>query len=483
MPNIKGLRTAAEVFNDLADGASDSYGSRCVVTRTGSAVTIGNGEGGSVLATVDFTNTVKPSVKARLALIDETTATPVNAFLRDYGTTKINWRTNVREWKPRSQGHLAPAAVVEARPKTVAATATAITAPEVVATTVEERQPIKIVLGSGFSGQPGGVTIPTERVWSGKGKTPSVKRLTKTWSRIGSVEDGVLLPTRDVTTLEIALKLRQAGRPAAVLITGPAGTAKTKLAEQFAFSKGLPFLLVEGASIQTAADWFGGFIQNANGTWEWRWTDFGLALLRGEPMVILVDEINRPENERALNGLMGLLAWTATTQPLGAPQPLHLAPGILIMATLNEGVEYVGTVEVDAAVRDRFPWGVRMDYSVENIEAKVLTQHVPGLDDEVAKRLVRIAAGQRAKRDDDMAYPSHNVISTRTLIEIGAAIVECGVEPVEAIWASLRSKFIREDEPALTVLIEAQFGATPEALDESIPDDENLESMMTAQDD
>ena len=165
---------------------------------------------------------------------------------------------------------------------------------------------------------------------------------------------------------------------------------------------------------------------------------------------------------------------------MGAPHALTLQPGQCIIATLNEGVEYVGTVEVDAAVRDRFGMGVRMDYTVEAVEARILVSQVPGLDKDVAKRMVRVASGQRAKRDDDTLYPSHNVISTRVLVDAASSITIGGLEPKEALWGSLRSRFWPEDFAALTVLIEAQFG--PDAVevdDEADLDEDDVEQMLS----
>lgn len=475
MPNVRGLDPAPDLLTSLTPGEATAYGPHAYVSLTGTLITLTAVKGATVIATVNFPGTGKPRVKADLRAITGDTVTAVNALLSPYGKVKMYWRTKEYRWHPvdgtatapvgapAATAPVAPAPVVQP----VAAPANPALAPAAV---VQPRPAVTIHVNAGGGS---GVIVATERTF--EGRQPTVKRATKTYSQVGNV----LLPHADVETLEIAWTLRQAGDPAGVLITGPAGTAKTRLAQEFAFTKGVPFLKVDGAAIQTAADWYGQFIQDPNGVWVWEWTDFALAILRGDPMVILIDEINRPENERALNGLMGLADWTATYKPVGAPQALHLPPGILLMATLNEGVEYVGTVEVDAAVRDRFAWGVRMDYSVEVVEARILMSQAPGLDKETAKRLVRVAASQRAKRDDDTLFPSHNVLSTRTLISIARAITLTKCEPTTAIWAAVRGRFIREDEPAMSVLIEAQFGAAPESLD-NLPDDDDIEAFMAA---
>jgi hypothetical protein len=447
---------------------------------TADEVTLTNARGDTVAL---FNGTGKGVVRAKLALIDGDTVTPVNAFLRPFGKVKSYWRaapgTNPYRWHPLngtpvgpekgsatpvtpvSAPNLAPAAVVESREAARAAkVAAAQAAPKAhVGITVQPFATARVSV-------PGEVAAPA--------KPAVVKGLTKTYASVGKV----LTTHQNVRAFTSAWAKRKAGRPAGVIITGPAGTAKTRLAQEFAATQGVPFLKVDGSSIQTANDWYGQFIPAAGG-FEWAWTPLALALQRGNPMVILVDEINRVENERALNGLLGLLDFTGTYTPVGAPSEVRLPAGILVVATLNEGVEYVGTVEVDAAVRDRFGLGVRMDYPPENVEVKIITQEAPGLDREVAKRLVRIANSQRGKRHDDTLYPSGNVISTRVLISIAEDITLTGATPSEALWTAIRGRFIPEDEAALTVLIEAQFGATP--VDAStLADDDDLERMLAA---
>jgi MoxR-like ATPase len=205
-----------------------------------------------------------------------------------------------------------------------------------------------------------------------------------------------------------------------------------------------------------------------------------LLIQSGVPCLIILDELNRPENERALNGVMAMLDWRATVKPVGAPTAVHLKPGQCVIATLNEGVEYVGTVVVDKAVRSRFTGSaIRMQYTPEVIETRILRQQVPGLDAEVAKRLTRIARDQRAKvaAGDEVAYPSGNVLDTRSMIAVARGIVVGGLSPKESLWAAIRSTFWPEDEKHLTALIEAQFGPDPVGED-TLADDEDIEKML-----
>lgn len=490
MPNVKGLITAPEARAALANGQVVPFGAHATVARTDEVVSLTN-HVGQRIAVVDFT-AATPRVSVRTEMLNPLTATAVNVFLAPYGKVIVNWRTKGREWKPLTGSALKPKRSartsvtprLKAPPKPVAIT------PEDSALPAEieamENALAEVIAAPVITPGPvvpptsvGPVLISGERVWHSGPR--GIKPITKTWSRVGVV----MAPTTDVDTMEMAWRARAKGRPSAVLITGPAGTAKTLLAQEFAFAKGVSFINVECQKIQTAADWFGGLVPDTTTStgWKWEWTEFGKALRRGTPCVINLDELNRVDNERALNGVMSLLAWTAESHPLTAPEAVRLPPGIMITATLNEGVEYVGTVEVDAAVRDRLTWGVRMDYSKENIEVRVIKEQVPGIDStahgpDLAKRLVRVAQTQRAKAGDDTAFPSHNRISTRVLIEVADAIVD-GASPTAAIWGVCRSRFQPEDFPALSVLIEAQFGAEAGDIND-LPDDDELEQMLAA---
>ena len=466
MPNVSGL-LPADALLSAHTGTTPvalAYGPHTLVTLDGDAATMTASKDGRTLARV--TRSGKPS--AKLTLIDGDTVTAVNAFLRPFGKVKTYWRTGEYRWHPLVG---APTAVRKPVVAPVAPVVAPVAAPVIpVATPVAAPvmplpapvAPIRVAAGS----------IRTLRQWRDRYSKQPVTKAVGTKGLFSIVGD-VMVKSVLVRRFDAMLRKRQAGRPSFILITGPAGTAKTRLAEQWAYTHDLPVVIVEGQGIQTASDWFGSMNPTSTG-FEWVWSDAALLILTGQPCVIILDELNRPENERALNGIMGLTDWKATVFPVGAPHEVTLAPGQCLIATLNEGAEFVGTVEVDAAVRNRFGMGVRMDYSPLAMEVKVLTQQVPGLDKEVAQRLVRIASSQRAKRDDDTQYPSHNVLSTRSLVDIGDSIVTGGMDPVEAIWASIESVFIPEDYTALTNLIEAQFGSTPE----DIMSDDDIEQML-----
>jgi hypothetical protein len=500
VPNVRGLLAAPDLLSLFTqENAPRPYGPHAFVSRQGSTLTLTNAQN-RVVASVDL-SVAKPKVKANLAQVDGDCVTAVNAFLRPYGKVKAYWRTGEYRWHPLSGAptppvktpsvtNLAPQSVVSPRPAPVKAETVRITVggegakgvtvdevvpdPEPETDTDDEATPSMVVatVHPATNGDP----IETVKRWQDRGtkKQPIAKNITKTYSMV----DDVIVPSRDLRRLDAMHKRRVAGQPSFGIITGPAGTAKTRLAQAWAFVNDLPVVIVEGQSIQTAGDWFGGIIPTDHG-FDWVWSDAAKLLMTGQPCLVVIDELNRPENERALNGIMGLTDWKGTVKPIGAPSAITLQPGQCLVATLNEGPEFVGTVEVDAAVRNRFSTGIRMDYTTEPVEVRILLQQAPGIDKEVAKRLVRVAHAQRAKRDDDLLYPSHNVISTRGLVDIAQNITVGGLDPKEALWANLDSAFWPEDKPALTVLIESQFGPDAAPMgDDDLASDDDLEHML-----
>jgi hypothetical protein len=181
-----------------------------------------------------------------------------------------------------------------------------------------------------------------------------------------------------------------------------------------------------------------------------------MALREGKPCIIHVDELTRTETPAALNAFMGLLDETGTLLVPDANAVLTMPKGILVVATANIGPEFVGTLPLDGAVRQRFPYGIRMANPSEAIEAKLLVTRT-GVSNEVAVALVRMANQQRQHRDDSQQYPSGAIISTRILLSIGKRIAKRNVEPRDAVISTLQAQFDPGDDAALSVVIDAFF--------------------------
>ncbi len=301
---------------------------------------------------------------------------------------------------------------------------------------------------------------PTDRIPGMEYFSESPKGKLKGAGRGWTDVDGIVLRTEDYQTLNRSWQLRQQGKLGAVLVTGPAGTAKTMLVRAFAHSLGVDFLKVDCSAIRTADDWSGAFRQDPNTkTWAHQWSPFAKALRAGRPCIILLDELTRTESPAALNALLGLFDESGTLLVTDANTVLRLPKGVMVVATANIGPEFVGTLPLDGAVRQRFGRGVRMEYPTEAIEAKLLVDRC-GVTRETADALVRMAVQQRMHRDDAQLYPSGNVVSTRLLLGMAEGI-SYGDPDRDAVWSVLKGQFDPADFPALTVVVDTQFPKNP----------------------
>jgi MoxR-like ATPase len=250
------------------------------------------------------------------------------------------------------------------------------------------------------------------------------------------------------------------GEPASVIITGPSGTSKTLLARAFADSVQLPLIKVDGATIRSADDWFGGLRQDpASGRWEWVWNALGRALIEGTPCVVLLDEANRAETVQALNMALGLLDEMGSVYVAAALTTLHKPKGMLVIVTANKGSEYVATLPFDTAVTQRFgAGGVRLSYLPEKVEVQVLLDVVPGTDPDVAAGFVRMANQQRGLKDDAAQFPSGVGMSTRMLVEAARSMRRSPRLTTRAVLQStFDAQFEVEDMPALDKILDFHF--------------------------
>ena len=137
--------------------------------------------------------------------------------------------------------------------------------------------------------------------------------------------------------------------------------------------------------------------------------------------VIHLEEINRPENPKALNMLFSVLAedrqvWS---DEMGT---LNVADGIVFFATMNEGEEFIGTEMLDAALRDRF-YVIAVEYLPPQVEAEVLNlkTHISDTD---AVTLVNIVNKLRTNTQMPISVSTRHTLMMAEMVKIGAPIRE-----------------------------------------------------------
>ena len=199
-------------------------------------------------------------------------------------------------------------------------------------------------------------------------------------------EEGFWVSARNLERLGRVASRSERGEQVNVLIRGPKGCGKTTLARVFSSRWRRPFYEVHCGAFVDAEQWFGKDRLSQGETW-YRKARFVHAV-ETPGCVVLLDEINRAHPE-VLNAILGLLDWRRSLWSDDLTYEVRVAPGVVFFATLNEGEEFYGANPLDAAVRDRFPRTVRLDYPPKREEAAILRAH--GLSPRMADKLTEFA--------------------------------------------------------------------------------------------
>ena len=272
---------------------------------------------------------------------------------------------------------------------------------------------------------------------------------------MATLPGGIAVEARHFRTMVDGVAARLRDDIAAVLITGPSGTAKTMMVRAFAKAVGRELITVQGVAITEAADWFGQTILDGTGT-RFVLSPFGQALkdARGD-VIVLLDEANRAASPAALNAVLSLLDGQREVYVPGYGT-LRLPQGMLVVVTANVGAEYVGTVPFDAAVRQRFSLGIKLDYPTESVEVDIL-RTLSGIGQNVALRMVRMANQQRPLKGDMVQFPSGTGLSTRMLVDAATRHAHSGTDLREVLVGLFDAQFDPEDRKALDNILDMFF--------------------------
>jgi len=239
-------------------------------------------------------------------------------------------------------------------------------------------------------------------------------------------------------------------RPQNVLVKGMQGCGKSELAEQFAARFQRPFAGFQVGLLAESGQLFGQqILRNNNVSYQkFLFTD----AIQVKNAVILLDEINRAENPKALNALFSVLDDRRTIWIDEIHNLIPVAPGVIFFATINEGASFTGTDTLDAAISDRF-YVVEMGILPEEQERNLLVQRTGvGMDD--AANLVAVFNSIRR---------SEVQVSTRKALTV-AELVQTGLDLREAFTFALG---INRDELekiliSIHLTTEEQTGTTEE---------------------
>ncbi len=233
----------------------------------------------------------------------------------------------------------------------------------------------------------------------------------------------------DSNTLNILNRLHKISKkhPVNILVAGRQGCGKSSIVKQFAAVHAKPMATFQVGILSEPGQLFGEYTLE-NGETRYKQFLFPMAL-QTPNCIIHLEEINRPENPKALNMLFSILSddrqvWM---DELGL---LEVAPGVIFFATLNEGDDFVGTELLDPALRDRF-YVILMDYLPNEVEKEVLINktHVS-----VDQADAIIDAVNTLRSNFELSVE----VSTRTVLMIGE-MVSAGATLKEALSTSLQT--------------------------------------------
>ena len=213
--------------------------------------------------------------------------------------------------------------------------------------------------------------------------------------------------------IQLAKKRSDAGKQTNILIKGATGTGKSEMVAQVAADWNRPFCIVPVGGL--------GRVDLEAGETVYRPGLF-LEAIQTENAVIHLEEINRPENDKALNAIFGVLDDTSRSIWIDELQELiHVAPGVTFFASLNEGFEFIGTMPLDVALKNRFAIKMELTILPEYAEAQILAARVDGVDLEAATELVKAV---NALRDNPVSPVE---VSTRDMLSI-AEFMQYGMD-------------------------------------------------------
>ena len=237
-----------------------------------------------------------------------------------------------------------------------------------------------------------------------------------------------------------------------ILLKGPTGSGKTKLAETLSETIDRPMHQVN-CSVDLDAESLLGFktIQtNENGTQEIVFIDGPVIKAMKEGHILYIDEINmaKPETLPILNGVLDYRR--KLTNPFTG-EVINAAPGFNVIAAINEG--YIGTLPMNEALKNRFIV-IQVDYIDGDILSDVIKDQSQLADDKTIQKIINFNEDLRTMTKQGQI--SEEAASIRALIDLSDLAT---VMPIErAIKRTIIDKLEDErEQQAILNAVELNF--------------------------
>jgi len=222
-------------------------------------------------------------------------------------------------------------------------------------------------------------------------RSPDVKREGEekgTTSAI-KIDEGFYYPIDARRIFTLADTIAKSKGQITILIVGPSGYGKTTLPQKFAEKTGRAHVRVNCAAIRDPEEWFG-FREARDGSTVFEPTKFAEAIQRGSAVIVL-DEINRLE-PWLHNTLFPLLDDDRKTVIHNTE--FKVADDTIFVMTLNYGMEFTGTFELDQAFLNRVHATLHVGPMSKQAEILVLSQR-ESITANQARKIVEIASKLR----------------------------------------------------------------------------------------
>lgn len=237
-----------------------------------------------------------------------------------------------------------------------------------------------------------------------------------------------------------------------ILLKGPTGSGKTKLAETLSAAVNTPMHQVN-CSVDLDAESLLGFKTiktNEQGQQEIVFIDGPVIKAMREGHILYIDEINmaKPETLPILNGVLDYRR--QLTNPFTG-EVIKAAPGFNVIAAINEG--YVGTLPMNEALKNRFVV-IQVDYIDGDILKDVIKQQSQLQDDAIIEQIIKFNEDLRTMSKQGQI--SEEAASIRALLDLSDLIT---VMPIErAIKRTIIDKLEDErEQQAIKNAIELNF--------------------------
>lgn len=214
------------------------------------------------------------------------------------------------------------------------------------------------------------------------------------------VLDGFYYPPQVKRVFTMADEFAKKDGMITLLIVGPSGYGKTMFPKKFAEKTGRNHVRINCAAIRDPEEWLG-FREAKDGTTIFEPSEFARALQQGHSVIVL-DEVNRLE-PWLHNTLFPLLDDDRATTVHN--QLFEVAPDTIFVLTLNQGIEFTGTFELDQAFVNRVHATIHAGPPPPQHEIEIIMQRT-GLSQPNAAQVVKIAnklreVAKRAEADVD----------------------------------------------------------------------------------